>query len=122
MKIRMLPNIPLAIVISAAVAAVALRAAARQPKPRWMLGAEPAPVTATADDSEPQPAVTTGMQGTAGHGTAKPPGAPGRPDSAVEQMQYIFHELHADGHNALCGVCDSQYWRHIEETGCRTSP
>lgn len=108
MKNRMPPNMPLAIVIFAAVAAVALRAAAR--RPRWVLGTEPAPVTATADDSRPQPAVTAGMHDTAGHGMAKPPGTPGRPDSAVEQVEQIFHELHADGHNALCGVCDSKYW------------
>jgi hypothetical protein len=105
MKNRMPSNIPLALVIFAAVAAVALRAATR--RPRWVLGTEPAPVTATADDSRPQPAVTAGMHDTAGHGMAKPPGTPGRPDSAVEQ---VFHELHADGHNALCGVCDSKYW------------
>jgi hypothetical protein len=34
---------------------------------------------------------------------------PGRPANAVEQMQDIFHELHADGRNAACTVCDSQY-------------
>ena len=110
MKNRMPPNMPLAIVIFAAVAAVALRAAARRPQPRWVLGTEPAPVTATADDSRPQPAVTAGMHNTAGRGMAKPPGTPGRPDSAVEQVEYIFHELHADGRNALCRVCDSQSW------------
>jgi len=27
----------------------------------------------------------------------------------VEQMQYVFHELHPDGRNALCAVCDGQY-------------
>ena len=32
------------------------------------------------------------------------------PASAVEQMQDIFHELHADGRNAACTVCDSHYW------------
>ncbi len=79
MKQQMPPNIPLAIVIFAAVAAVALRAAARRPEPRWVLGTEPAP------------------------------GTPDRPDSSVEQMQYVFHELHADGRHALCAVCDSQY-------------
>lgn len=109
MKNRMPPNMPLAIVIFAAVAAVALRAAARRPQPRWPLGTEPAPVTGTADDSRPQPTVTADMRDTAGHGMVKPPGTSGRPDNAVEQVEYIFHELHADGHNALCGVCDSQY-------------
>jgi hypothetical protein len=29
--------------------------------------------------------------------------------TAAEQMQHIFHELHADGRNALCAVCDGQY-------------
>jgi hypothetical protein len=110
MKNRGLPNIPLAIVIFAAVAAAALRVAARRPESWWVLSTEPAPVTATADDSRPQPAVTTGMHDTTGHVVAKPPGTSGRPDSAVEQVEYIFHELHADGHNALCGVCDGQYW------------
>ena len=33
----------------------------------------------------------------------------GRPARGVEQAQHIFHELHADGRNALCVVCDSQY-------------
>lgn len=28
---------------------------------------------------------------------------------AVEQMQHVFHELHADGHNPLCAVCDGKY-------------
>jgi hypothetical protein len=37
------------------------------------------------------------------------PGSPGRPASAVKQMQDIFHELHGDGRNAACTVCDSQY-------------
>lgn len=36
---------------------------------------------------------------------------PRKPDSSVEQMQYVFHELHADGRHAVCAVCDSQYWR-----------
>jgi hypothetical protein len=40
-----------------------------------------------------------------------PPDIPGRPDSAAEQVESVFHELHADGRNALCGVCDSQYGR-----------
>ena len=42
---------------------------------------------------------------------ANPPGTlVGGPDSSVDQMDYIFHELHADGHHALCAVCGSQYW------------
>jgi hypothetical protein len=109
MKNRMSPNIPLAIVIFAAVAAVALRAAARRPETRCLPGAEPAPVTATADDRRPQPAVTAGMCDTAGHGRARQPGPAGGPDSTVEQMQDVFHELHADGRNALYAICDSQF-------------
>jgi hypothetical protein len=88
MKNLMTPSITLAIVFLAAMAAVALRAAARPSvsEPRWAPGAESAPI-----------AVRT-------------PGSPGRPASAVEQMQDIFHEMHADGRNAACTVCDSQYW------------
>jgi hypothetical protein len=85
MKNLMTPNITLAIVLLAAMAAVALRAAARRPEPRWALGGESAPI-----------AVRT-------------PGSPGRPAGGVEQMQDIFHELHADGRNAACTVCDSLY-------------
>jgi hypothetical protein len=86
MKNLMTLSITLTIVFLAAMAAVALRAAARRPEPRWAPGAESAPI-----------AVRT-------------PGSPGRPASAVEQMRDIFHELHADGRNAACTVCDSQYW------------
>lgn len=86
MKNLMTPSITPAIVILAAMAAVALRAAARRPEPRWAPGAESAPIA------------------------VRPPGSPGRPASAVEQMRDIFHELHADGRNAACTVCDSQYW------------
>jgi hypothetical protein len=85
MKNLMTPSITLAIVFLAAMAAVALRAAARRPEPRWAPGAESAPI-----------AVRTR-------------GSAGRPASAVEQMQDIFHELHPDGRNAVCTVCDSQY-------------
>jgi hypothetical protein len=85
MKNLMPPNITLAIVLVAAMAAVALRAAARRPEPRWAPGARSAPA-----------AVRT-------------PGSPGRPASVAEQMQDIFHELHADGRHAVCTVCDSQY-------------
>jgi hypothetical protein len=94
MKKQLPPDIPLA----------------RRPEPRWVPGTEPAPVTATVDDSRPAPAVTAGTPDIAGPGMAKPPGPPGRPDSSVEQMQYVFHELHADGRHALCAVCDSQCW------------
>jgi hypothetical protein len=85
MKNLMTPNITLAIVLVAAMAADALRAAARRPEPRWASGGGSAPVA------------------------VKMHGSPGRPASAVEQMQDIFHELHADGRNAVCAVCDSQY-------------
>ena len=63
MKNVMTPNITLAIVLVAAIAAVALRT----------------------------------------------PSSPGRPASAAEQVQDIFHELHPDGRNAVCTVCESQY-------------
>jgi hypothetical protein len=85
MKNLMTPDITLAIVLAAAMAAVALRAAARRPEPRRASGAGSAPA-----------AVTT-------------PSSPGRPASAAEQVQAIFHELHPDGRNAVCTVCDSQY-------------
>jgi Ni,Fe-hydrogenase III small subunit len=85
MKNVMTPNITLAIVLVAAMAAVALRAAARRPEPRWASGAGSAPVA------------------------MRTPGSPARPASVVEQVQDIFHELHADGRNAVCTVCDSQY-------------
>jgi hypothetical protein len=58
---------------------------------------------------EPEPAVTIGTHNGAGHEMPGPPGSPGRPPSTVEQMHYVFHELHPDGRNALCAVCDSQY-------------
>jgi hypothetical protein len=86
MKNLMTPNITLALVLLAAMAAVALRAAARRPEPRQASGAGSAPFT------------------------VRTPGPPGRPASAVEQMQDVFHELHADGRNAACTVCDVQYW------------
>jgi hypothetical protein len=86
MRNLMTPNMTLAIMLLAAIAAVALRVAARRPEPRWAPGAEAAPI-----------AVRT-------------PGSAGRAASAVEQMQEIFHELHADGRHAACTVCDSHYW------------
>jgi hypothetical protein len=85
MKNSMTPTITLAIVLLAAMAGVALRAAARRPEPRWAPGAGSAPI-----------AVRT-------------PGAPAARASAAEQMQDIFHELHADGRNAACTVCDRLY-------------
>jgi hypothetical protein len=78
-------NIPMAIIIFAAVTAVALRA-------------------------EGQPTVmTAGLPDIARRAMRKPPVIPGKPDRSVEQMQDVFHELHADGRHALCTVCDSQY-------------
>jgi hypothetical protein len=54
MKGRLPPDVPLAIVIFATVAAVALRAVARRPEPLCVVATEPAPVTATAADDGPQ--------------------------------------------------------------------
>jgi hypothetical protein len=107
MKNTTAPGIPLAIVLFAAVATITLRAAARRQEPRSLPGTEPEP----GDESRPRPAVTTGKHDGAGHEMPGPPGAPGQPPSAVEQLQYVFHELHADGRNALCTVCDSQLAR-----------
>jgi len=85
MKNLMTPNITLAIVLVAAMAVAAFRAAARRPEPRWASGAGSAPVA------------------------VKIPSSPDRPASVAEQVQDIFHELHADGRHAVCTVCDSQY-------------
>src|SRR5262245_48577405 len=107
----MAPNIPLAIVAFAAVAAIVLRAAARRPEPPEAPGTRPAPVTVMAgqSQSQPQPAVTTATHDGTGGETARPAAPPGRPASAVDQAQHIFHELHADGRNTFCAVCDSRY-------------
>jgi len=94
MKTQLAPNIPLAIVLFAAVAAIALRAAARRLEPRRAPGAEPGQAAVTANRVRPRSAVMT---------------TPGRPAGAVEQTQQVFHELHAAGRNVLCGVCDGQY-------------
>jgi hypothetical protein len=102
-------TISLAILLSAAVATVALRAAARRQGARSVPGAEHAPISVTVGESRPRSAVSTGTQDGAGHEMAGPPSPPGRPARVVEQMQHVFHELHADGRNALCAVCDSQY-------------
>ena len=38
-----------------------------------------------------------------------PPGTLGvRSDSSFEQMEYVFHELHADSHHALCAICGTR--------------
>jgi hypothetical protein len=105
----MAPTIPLAIVLFAGVVAVALRAAARRPEPQEVPSTEPAADTVTADARQPRPTVTTGVHDGAGRECARPPAPLGRPARAVEQAQLIFHELHADGRNTLCAVCDSQY-------------
>ena len=112
MKNTLAPGIPLAIVLSAVVATVALGAEARRQEPRWLRGTEPEepePVTVTAEESRPWPAVTAGTHDGAGHEMPGPPGSPRRPPSTVDQTQYVFHELHPDGRNALCAVCDGQY-------------
>ena len=83
MKSEMAPNILLALIFVAAVGAVAIRAAARRP--------EPQAVTGTVYEM------------------ARPPAPQGRPAITVEQAQQVFHELHAEGRNALCAVCDIQY-------------
>jgi hypothetical protein len=79
MKNAMAPNIALAIIVFTAVAAVALRTAARRLEPRWVSGPQPGP------------------------------DRPSGPVNAVERTQHVFHELHADGRNAACAVCDRQY-------------
>jgi hypothetical protein len=105
----MAPTIPLAIVLFAGVAAVVLRAAARRPEPQGVPGTEPAAATVTADEGQSRPGVTTAVHDGAAREVARPSASPGRPARAVEQAQLIFHELHADGRNTLCAVCDSQY-------------
>ena len=102
------PVIPLAIGVLAALAAAALWAAANRGGPQGVPGTGPAPVPVTANQSRPRPAGTTGMHGRAVRHMARPR-PPGQSARAVVQAQHIFHELHADGRNALCAVCDSQY-------------
>ena len=109
MKNEMAPNILLAIVLLAAVGAVALRAAARRPELQGILGTGPAPSTATAGEIQSRPAVTVGTHDGTGHGMARPSATRARPALTAEQTQHIFHELHADGRNTFCAVCDSQY-------------
>lgn len=109
MKDWMAPNIPLTIVVFTALAAVVLRAAARRSEPGRVPGAKPAPVTVTADESQPPPGVTAVTHNSAGRQAARPPALPGRPAATVGRAEHIFHELHPQGRNALCAVCDSQY-------------
>ena len=108
MRNLMAPNIPLALVLLAAVAAIALRAVARRPEAP---GTASAPVTVIAGQrqSQPQPAVNTGRHDGTGGEMARLPAHLGRPANAVDRAQHIFHELHADGRHSSCAVCDSQY-------------
>src|SRR5215469_9746691 len=108
MKNRLPPSVPVAFAFSAAVAAVALWGAARQPGPQEMPRTEPPMVTATAEDNQPQLIVTAPMDRPAGQIMAKLPGTTDRPDGSAEQMQYVFHELHTEGCHALCGVCGAR--------------
>jgi hypothetical protein len=55
------------------------------------------------------PAMSSGTQNGTGPETAGPPGPAGEPAGVVEQMERVFHELHADGRNASCAVCDGEY-------------
>jgi hypothetical protein len=103
------PNIVLAIVLFAAVAAAALRAVARRPGPQHALGTRPAPVAVMTGQSQWQPVVATGTHDGAGGEMARPPASPGRLVRAVDQAQHVFHELHPYGRNTSCAVCDSQY-------------
>jgi len=107
-KNLMAPNIPLALVLLA-VAAVALRAAARRPEPPQAPSTGPAPAAVMAGQGQPQPAATTGRRDGTGGAMGRPPAPLGRPASAVDQAQHIFHELHADGRHTFCAVCDGQY-------------
>jgi hypothetical protein len=105
----MTPDMVLAIAVATALAAAALRAAATRPKRPGVPGFEAAPVTVTAGQSQPRPTVTAATHDRAVRHVARPPRPPARPAHAVEQAQHIFHELHADGRNTFCSVCDSQY-------------
>jgi hypothetical protein len=117
----MAPKIPLALVLLAAVAAVALRAVTRRPAPPEAPGTAPAPVTVIAGrgQSQPQPAIPASRHDGTGGEMARPRAHPGQPANAIGQAQHIFHELHADGRHPSCAVCDSQYgaaW-HQPSTG-----
>ena len=100
----------LAIVLAAAVATVALRAAARRPQPRPVPVAAPGPAAVTAGEANRR-SLRSPVRSTASD--TKSPGRQilrtGRSASLAEQMQLVFHELHADERNALCAVCDGWY-------------
>jgi hypothetical protein len=106
----MAPASALAIVLAAAVATVALRAAARRPQPRLVPVTEPGPATVTAGEANRTP-LRSPVRNTASD--TKSPGRQilrtGRPASLAEQTQRVFHELHADERHALCAVCDGWY-------------
>jgi hypothetical protein len=93
MKDWMAPNIPLTIVVFTALAVVVLRAT-RRPEPGRGPSTKPAPVTGPTDESQLRPGVTAVIHNGAGREAAGP---------------HIFHELHPQGRNALCTVCDGQY-------------
>ena len=106
MKSQMAPDILLAIVLVVAVGAVALR---RRPEPQVVPGTRPVPAMVRADRNPSRPAATIGALDGTGQATARLPALRSRPAITVEQTQHIFHELHAEGRNTLCAVCDSQY-------------
>lgn len=106
MKSQMAPDILLAIVLVVAVGAVALR---RRAEPQLVLGTGPVPATVRADGNQSRPAVAIGTLDGTGHDMARLPAPRGRSAITVDQTQHIFHELHAEGRNTLCAVCDSQY-------------
>jgi hypothetical protein len=124
MKNQMLPGIALTIVIAAVVAAATRRppgpgngragavsgaAAAGRPPPWLVLAGETAPGPVTPEDREPHPAAAAAAQSTAADETGDgQPGAATRPGAAAGQMQYVFHELHADGRHAICALCNGQ--------------
>jgi len=89
---RLAWGLPMVTLVFAAAAAAALLAGGQTAEAAMGARHPAAPATVTADESRPQPAATTGTH-----------------DSAAEQMGHIVHELHADGRNAQCTVCDSQY-------------
>ena len=75
------------------------------------LAGESAPSTVTLDYQEPHPvaAATTSAYKTAeDEKKDQKPGAGTRPGLAAGQLQYVFHELHADIPNAVCAVCNGQ--------------
>jgi hypothetical protein len=78
MKNTLAPGVPLAIVLAAAVATVVLWAAARRQEPRWLPGTEPEPVTVTAGESRPRPAMIAGTHDGIGRELPGPQGSPGR--------------------------------------------